>query len=66
VAEVRSVLTGEKIAVIDIACGRQRQRTPGAHVLLSLRTRARRRITERVAGMDGVRQVRWKPIATMA
>jgi len=65
VAEVRAILAGEQIAVIDIASGHDNDSGHQELVFfLSLRNLGQApRITERVAGLAGVRQARWKPIA---
>lgn len=66
VAEVRAILTREKIAVLDIVSGHDNDNGQQELVFfLSLRNSGQSpRITERVAGLAGVRQARWKPIAS--
>jgi len=66
VAEVRTILEREKIAVMDIASGHDNDSGHQELVFfLSLRNLGQApRITERVAGLTGVRQARWKPISS--
>ena len=65
-AVVRAILGGEQIAVIDIASGHDNDSGQQELVFfLSLRNVGQApRITEQVAGLAGVRQARWKPIAS--
>ncbi len=66
VAEVRAILTGEQIIVLDIASGHDNDNGHQELVFfLSLRNLGQApRITERVAGLPGVAQARWKPMAS--
>lgn len=66
VAEVRAILRGEQVDVIDLASGHDNDSDQQELVFfLSLRNLGQApRITERVARIECVRQARWKPIAS--
>ncbi|HEX6884723.1 MAG TPA: MgtC/SapB family protein [Planctomycetota bacterium] len=66
VGEVRAILVEEAILVLDVASGHDNEHgTQELVFFLSLRNTAQApRVTERVAGLPGVRRARWKPIAS--
>jgi putative Mg2+ transporter-C (MgtC) family protein len=66
VGEVRAILGAESIEVMDIASGHDNEHEQQELVFyLSLRNAGQApRVTERVAQLAGVKQARWKPIAS--